>query len=298
MTDSLQYQIMLMHLQTDDCNHIIYNYTLQLPLLPNPFLSSTMMILNFKVYWSTLNSTPLSNESIPIINGKSLADFIHHEIVTSHLSTTSIYADTDIKAIKSGMGVSKLHILNFPAKASIGSIEHESPAVLKVVIDRSTQQCTPAISAFDCMMVASKPTEEAYKSNWKENDVLSFQTGYETAVNKAKYLSSKTMEQKPNSDEQYETLGVGFLNGLGYKGGTGGEKKIAKNALKLMVFAGEERGTMGRSHVKKYDSSVLLSAVRGCVSAKVKLGKRDPLTKEMVLSPIKKVDVALAAFPM
>ena len=162
------------------------------------------MILNFKAYWSTLNSIPFINESIPIINlnDKSLADFIRHEIVTSHPST--IYAgDTDIKAIKSGMGVNKLRIPNFPnfpAKPCIGSIEHESPAVLKVVIDRSAQQCTPAVSAFDRMMVASKPTVEAYTSKWKEDDVLLFQTGYETAVNKAKYLSSKTMEQKPNID--------------------------------------------------------------------------------------------------
>ena len=270
--------------------------------LYTPLLSSAM-ILNIKAYWDTLNSTPFINESVPIIDlgNKSLADFIRHEIIISHPST--VYADTDIKAIKSGTGTNKLRILNYPATLCVASIEHESPAVLKVVIERAVQQHTRTISAFDRMVAASKPTVETYKSKWNEGAVLSFQTGYEVAENKANYLSSMTIEQKPNIDEQYEALGVGFLNlmRLGYKGGTGGEEKVAKGALKLMVrslkFVGEHRGTMGSSRVKLYDGSVLLRAVKGCVSAKVKPGKREPLTKDIVLSHIKKVEESLAAFP-
>ena len=168
------------------------------------------MILNIKAYWDTLNSTPFINESVPIIDlgNKSLADFIRHEIIISRPST--VYVNTDIKAIKSGTGTNKLCILNYPATLCVASIEHESPAVLKVVIERDVQQHTRTISAFDRMVAASKPTVETYKSKWNEGAVLSFQTGYEVAENKANYLSSMTIEQKPNIDEQYEALGVGL----------------------------------------------------------------------------------------
>lgn len=260
------------------------------------------MILNFKVYWNTLNSIPFINETVPIVanaDNQTLCNFIRHEIVT--VRPNIAYADEDIKAIKSVSGANKLRIMHYPVDTYIASIAGESPQELKVVIDRNVQQPQPTVNAYNRMMVASVPVTTKYTSKRSLDDVLSFQSGYEAAPNKEVYL--KSAQHKPNIDEQHEAFIVSFLNdsNLGYKGGTGGEEKVANDALKLAVqslkFVNKYRGTMGRSRITLYDSSKLLRDVKGCVSAKTKKEKLPQLTKDLLVSEIEKLNKALNAFP-
>ena len=76
---------------------------------------------------------------------------------------------------------------------------------------------------------------------------------------------------------------------------------VANNALKALAqslkFVHSYRGAMGRSRIKLHDSSELLCSVKGCASAKVKKEKLPPLTKEILVSKIEKVNEALSALP-
>lgn len=265
------------------------------------------MILNLRAFWDAQRGKePFMNETIPIINidNLTLANFIRREIVIHHPSIK--YNDSDIKSIKSGSGSNKTRILQYPASSCIESIKNESPLELNIVIARPSPQPAAAAAApnpFERMMASSKPKQNEYKSKWEVDAVIGFLAKYEAAHNKAAFLSSLPKDGKPSIDDQHQAFAVRFLNdsGLGFKGGTGGEEAIAKNALRLMVgtlkFVNERRTTMGRSRVRLYDSSALLRDVKGCVSAKAKSTKENPLTKDMVMDQIKKVDNLLGAFP-
>ena len=153
-------------------------------------------------------------------------------------------------------------------------------------------------------MTSSKPTLKQYESKWSEDNVLNFQIAYENSNsnNKEKYLSSLLKKNKPSIDKQYQAFVACFINdcGLRYKGGAGGRKKVAKNALRLTTlivkFVNGYRSIMGRSRVEIYDSSALLRDVKGCISVKTKKAKEERLTKEMVLKKLKTTEECLNAF--
>ena len=264
------------------------------------------MILDFTAYWNNQNDLPFTNKSIHVANlqNSTLAILICGEIV--YYVSSTVYADSEIQSVKSGSGRNHTHILSLPASMFRGSIPNESPKELSIVIERSvllTATDLPSPTMHTRLLASSKPTLKEYKSKWELSDAIAFQTAYEAAQNKETYLLSLSMDEKPCIDHQFEAIVVDFLNdsGLGYKGGSGGEEVKAKNALKLLgrvvKFMNGRRSTMGRSRVMLYDSSALLRAVRGCVSAKVRHRPLSFLTKEILLAELKKVEECLSSFP-
>ena len=153
------------------------------------------------------------------------------------------------------------------------------------------------------MMAAARPTVISYDSGWKLGDVITFQVGYANATNKENYLKSLPANAKPTIDQQYQAFTAQFLNDcqLQYKGGTGGEEIVAKNALKLaaavLKFVSIHRDAMGRSCVMMCNSSVLLRSTMGCISSKVKKVKGTKLTKAIALDALKKVEECSRSFP-
>jgi hypothetical protein len=265
------------------------------------------MILNFSAFWDNRRGNPFLNESIPAVNlgNTSLADFIRTEILNYHPAV--VYADSDIRSVKSTSGRNHTRILPLPVSYFLQSIQDESPATLSVVIERSIIQpaavTPPAATAMSRLMAASKPTQEQYKAKWSVSDVINFQSEYEAAVNKEGYLESLPIDKKPTITEQVEALVADFLNDndLGFRGGSGGEEPRALKALKLLVdivvFMHDRRATLGRSRVTMYRSSMLLRCVNDCVSARVRGMKRSPLTKDKVVDQLSKIDKCMGTFP-
>ena len=173
------------------------------------------MILNFSVFLTNCNGAPNVSESILALNfgNIALAAFVHGEILNYHPET--VYAETDIKSVKSVSGRNHSRILSFPMTMFLLSFQNESPVELSVVIERSVQQFIQPVApnnALEILMKASRPTVCRYASRWELSDVIHFQTGYESAPNKSDYLKSITKENKPNIDEQFDAFAANFLN--------------------------------------------------------------------------------------
>ena len=81
------------------------------------------MILNFSVFLTNRHGAPIVSESIPAVNfgNITLAAFIRGEIINYHPET--VYADTDIKYVKSFSGMNHSRILSFPMTMFISSIQ-------------------------------------------------------------------------------------------------------------------------------------------------------------------------------
>ena len=96
---------------------------------------------------------------------------------------------------------------------------------------------------------------------------------------------------------------MNYLNNLElrYKGGSGGEEITIIEVLKLLIncvkFVYGHRDILGWSHIKLYNSSLLLRVVKDCISVKVNKERANPLTKVKVLEDLKKVEECKRVFP-
>lgn len=266
------------------------------------------MILNFTTWLRNRRGAPIVNETVPATpanhGNKSLATFIREEV--GNYQPDLVFADSDIASVRSSSGRNHTRILSLPMTAFLSSIQDESPKSLDVVIDTTIAQeppTNPSVDAFAHMMHKSKPTKHQYKSKWQLDDIITFQSGYETAVNKALYLTSLPKDKKPSIDDQIEAFVVDFMNDndIGFKGGTGGEEDRAEDAKKQLMnvvkFVHDHRVPLSRSRLLLWGTSRLLVAVHGCVSSKEKPGKMVPLSKEMATDWIEKTNQCAGAFP-
>ena len=127
-------------------------------------------------------------------------------------------------------------MLPLTASIYIDTIKNDDSKQLNVAIHRSIQR-KPAQDVFAQMMADTKPTTMEYNSKWGVNDVVSFQVGYEAAVNKGEYLKPFTKDIKPSIIRQHQVFVADFLNDsdLVIKGGTEGEEKTALGAFNSTV---------------------------------------------------------------
>ena len=139
-------------------------------------------------------------------------------------------------------------ILSLPTSVFMQAISNESPKELHVVIQRPTagegDGGDAAPNAFDTIIQAMRPIQKSFQSDWSVSDVLTFQSGYATARNKATYLSQFTKDDKPTIDQQIQAFAAHFLteNDLGFKGGSGGEEESSLSSLKFVIANFDQGG--------------------------------------------------------
>ena len=122
-------------------------------------------------------------------------NYIRKEIFNAFPSTK--YDNGDIQSVKSSSVSNATRMLPLTELMYIYTIKNDDPKQFNVDIHRYIQR-KPVQDVFAPIMAAKKPTMMKYKSNWGVNDVVSFQVGYEAAVNKEGCLKSLTKDIKPS----------------------------------------------------------------------------------------------------
>ena len=110
------------------------------------------MILDFTAYWNNQNGLPFTNKSIHVVNlqNTTLAILICGEIV--YYVSSTVYADSDIKSVKSSSSRNHTRFLALRVSMFLGSIQKESSEELSIVMERFVLQH------------AADPVEELLKS--------------------------------------------------------------------------------------------------------------------------------------